>query len=567
MEDTINSLALTLFSIYLPIQETSARIAISLAISKIFAKIICNIINFILSLKIIEYFFNKNVSIMIESNNVMHPKILKYIYDKYQNMICEYKLENDFGNNKLNANKLKKNCIKEEYILNDIKYDIFLTLDTPPDNTQGTSNSNNTKNRSNPNNLNIIISSNSSIKIMESYLESIITNANTSITNKIPIYRISSKFGKKDDRELLWKCTITKLSKNIKNTIVSDDVQKNFYQDVYNFINGEEYYVSKGLPYKRGYILYGEPGCGKTSLIKAIANQYKLPIFIIDMNEIKNNSELIKITNDISIHLVNDQKYLVVFEDIDRCGMFDRYGRNGVTKDCFLNVLDGLDEYNGRITILTANDFSVLSAVKALIRPGRVDNIIEVKNCTLKQVEAILKFYFDDSNLKIKLNQNIVISPAQLIQLVIEINNIETIVKILNKYKNFQKINLEKVHELYNINVNEIENEAELEPTVEDENKDENENENENTKDKYDGLNRREERRMRVRDRIIESVNAKIKYFNGQIIKYELQIAQLNNKGDISQKEANKSKKLILQKESHELQISELRNRLELYKI
>jgi chaperone BCS1 len=249
----------------------------------------------------------------------------------------------------------------------------------------------------------------------------------------------------------MWKEYCTRTSKNIKNTIVSSDVKKNFYDDIEKFINNETFYAEKGLPYKRGYILYGEPGCGKTSLIKAIANQYQLPIFILDLSILENNNELTTAVSEINGFVTSEEKYLLVMEDVDRAKMFknrnmyyyDEEPRKGITDDCLLNVLDGVDENYGRITIMTANNYEVLTKIKAMMRPGRIDMIVNITYCTKKQVEKIIRFYFKEG--EIKLEGDIKITPTKLIQIILVLNNLEAIIKTLNKHKSFVDLSIEKL--------------------------------------------------------------------------------------------------------------------------
>jgi SpoVK/Ycf46/Vps4 family AAA+-type ATPase len=301
--------------------------------------------------------------------------------------------------------------------------------------------------------ISIQISSNS-ITAIESYINNYVTNLSNNISNKIPIYRINVK--KTSEKRIVdWNCSIVKLSKNVTNTIVTDSVKKSFYDDVYNFINNEQFYLDRGLPYKRGYILHGQPGCGKTSLIKAIANQYKLPIFIVDLNLVNDNGEFIKLMNDINSHVVDDQKYLVVFEDIDRTSLIsDKWGRDNITMDCFLNVLDGLDEYYGRITVLTANDISRMRENTALVRAGRIDVIAEIPMCSHTQILSIIQFYFKDFDPStVTLNKNIIITPSQLTQLIFTLNDENKIITAINKHVNFAKVNLETMNAICYENV------------------------------------------------------------------------------------------------------------------
>ncbi|KAF2868253.1 hypothetical protein BDV95DRAFT_597556 [Massariosphaeria phaeospora] len=60
----------------------------------------------------------------------------------------------------------------------------------------------------------------------------------------------------------------------------------------------ETFYFENGVPYRRGYLFYGPPGTGKTSLSKAIASKYDLPLFVFDlsgMNDLKFQTEFKKL--------------------------------------------------------------------------------------------------------------------------------------------------------------------------------------------------------------------------------------------------------------------------------
>lgn len=451
MEQLINTLVSSLLSIYLPISEVGSRIAISLAISGILTNLMHTIITYFWDRDILYFWNRKMTHITIEPDNPLSEKILKYIYEKYNKDVHSYKIINDIGKNKFVATKFKSSTLNDQYIHKGTTYDIRISLEKPKNNQNQQTNP-----KSHPHSpyydpININIKSTAAIQIIELYFNDIVFKTNTSTYNKISIFRTEIS-NKKDNRSIRWKSSVVKLSKTVKNTIVSDSVKKYFYDDIANFMQTEQTYLDRGLPYKRGYLLYGVPGCGKTSLIKAIANQYKIPIFIIDMSIIKDNSELIHITNDISSHLIEDQKYMVVFEDIDRSKMFKgwHYGEEKVTMDCFLNVLDGVDEYHGRITILTSNDIEKVNKHKALMRPGRIDTIVELSECTIPQISQILHFFFNQSDASTyHLDETILITPAQLIQLILSVNNIDKIVHVLNTNKNFSKIQMEKVNSIY----------------------------------------------------------------------------------------------------------------------
>jgi len=80
------------------------------------------------------------------------------------------------------------------------------------------------------------------------------------------------------------------------------------------FICFEKVFRENGIPYKKGFLFYGPPGTGKTSLVKALAYAYDIPIYIFDINNgLINDENITKIINSIS----GSGNRILLFEDID----------------------------------------------------------------------------------------------------------------------------------------------------------------------------------------------------------------------------------------------------------
>ena len=239
-------------------------------------------------------------------------------------------------------------------------------------------------------------------------------------TNILQVWRTSiEKFGKNE--VINWEETKCQTNKNCKNTIVSKQVEKEFFDDVKWFLNNESWYFEKGLPYKRGYILYGPPGTGKTSLLKTIANEYSLPIFTLDFETVKSNDDLMKLMGELHI-LSQNRKFILSLEDVDRSPLFSRsyYNDCKVTKDCLLNVLDGIMESYGRIVVLTCNDIDVIKRIPAFHRPGRVDKCILVTYCDKIQIKRLIKNFYNKDIDENSLGNISNLTPADLIKMMQE---------------------------------------------------------------------------------------------------------------------------------------------------
>jgi hypothetical protein len=179
------------------------------------------------------------------------------------------------------------------------------------------------------------------------------------------------------------------------------------------FICFEKVFRENGIPYKKGFLFYGPPGTGKTSLVKALALTYRIPIYIFDINNGSINDENItSIINSIS----GDGNRILLFEDIDSAFSEKEelkyqaksneiiMGNTGdqkptdptltskkyLTYSGLLNALDGvMSEHNGTIMIMTTNYRDKLG--QALIRPGRIDFCLELTYCDREQIIDMTK--------------------------------------------------------------------------------------------------------------------------------------------------------------------------------
>ncbi len=129
--------------------------------------------------------------------------------------------------------------------------------------------------------------------------------------------------------------------------------------DIKKFWTKRETFDKYKLPYKRGILLSGSPGTGKTSLIKLIAQE------VINLNgiclEYDLEEELIEGLSSLS-EIQPSTPIVVVIEDIDL---------RRVSSD-LLNILDGVVKLRNVIFIATTNYPENID--NALInRPGRID--------------------------------------------------------------------------------------------------------------------------------------------------------------------------------------------------
>jgi chaperone BCS1 len=149
-------------------------------------------------------------------------------------------------------------------------------------------------------------------------------------------------------------------------------------RDLDAFRQGHEFYRGR-IPYRRGWLLEGPPGNGKSSFIVAIASHLHSDIFLLSLNN--SNLDDTALKRLLLGEELDAAPRIYVLEDID-CLFTNRAAparddtntvgnSSRVTFSGLLNALDGIGSPENTLIVMTTNYPERLDA--ALIRPGRVD--------------------------------------------------------------------------------------------------------------------------------------------------------------------------------------------------
>lgn len=187
--------------------------------------------------------------------------------------------------------------------------------------------------------------------------------------------------------------------RELDSVVLPPNTKEEIVHDVHRFLSRGAWYAKRGIPYRRGYLLHGAPGSGKTSFITALAGSLDFNICLLNLAERG-------MTDDKLNFLMSSapERSILLLEDVD-AAFLGRHAHEperhadgyqpSVTFSGLLNALDGVASGESRIIFMTTNHLERLDP--ALIRPGRVDMICELGDADAKQVrELLVRFYQSD---------------------------------------------------------------------------------------------------------------------------------------------------------------------------
>jgi chaperone BCS1 len=185
-----------------------------------------------------------------------------------------------------------------------------------------------------------------------------------------------------------WEST-GKPRRKLDSIFLPDNTKETIVEDIEKFMASEDKYETIGVPWHRGYLLYGPPGNGKSSLVTAVAEHFRLNLHVLNLSSIKDDKQLesyISSMTEKSILLIEDAD--IISSSVTRTDHPD-----GVTLVGLLNALDGVATPHGMITFMTTNYIDRLD--DALIRSGRMDMRVSLEAPARAEVEAMFKYVYD----------------------------------------------------------------------------------------------------------------------------------------------------------------------------
>lgn len=201
--------------------------------------------------------------------------------------------------------------------------------------------------------------------------------------------------------------------RSLESVIVAGETLQDIVGHIDKFMASEDWYKHRGIPWKLILLFVGPPGTGKTSIIRALASHYKRDIFDLNLNTASQSSLR-------NLILEGSGDSFIAIEDVDgfqavktrvteTSSVRDLHtGRvqtmtpaptssgnkaDPVTLNGLLNAFDGLATLDGKIIFMTTNHLEHIDP--AIIRPGRVDQIIPIGVLTNVEVHKYFKFFYD----------------------------------------------------------------------------------------------------------------------------------------------------------------------------
>lgn len=181
-------------------------------------------------------------------------------------------------------------------------------------------------------------------------------------------------------------------------------------EEIRCWLKYEDWFKDKGIPWRMGCLFHGKPGTGKSTLIRSIAMEMDMPVFILDLTSMDNVS-----LNEAWEEVQQNAPAIALIEDID--SVFNgrtnvsatNVMRDSLTYDCLLNTISGVKNSDGVLLCVTTNDISKLDPALGIpnstgdsTRPGRIDRGIELVDMQTPERRKVAEYILKDCSVDIE---------------------------------------------------------------------------------------------------------------------------------------------------------------------
>lgn len=172
--------------------------------------------------------------------------------------------------------------------------------------------------------------------------------------------------------------------------VVGHEDQKKELLFVMNWFKHSKELREKGVSIPRGVILFGQPGNGKTLMIKQIIRYCEAPVFIFQGEE----EDVVKSVYDTFKKARETGHSIIVFDELDLLISKDRRVMRALQES-----LDGVESSDDILVLAATNDIDEIP--NPLLRHGRLEKIVLIPNPTGEEAVELLKKHFKEFNLEL----------------------------------------------------------------------------------------------------------------------------------------------------------------------
>jgi ATPase family associated with various cellular activities (AAA) len=149
------------------------------------------------------------------------------------------------------------------------------------------------------------------------------------------------------------------------------------------FFEHKDWFREMELPHRRGYLLHGPPGNGKSTAIKCMMTSRGLSAYTMRLFDENMTDQHL---DGLFQRALKNCPSLVVLEDLDRAFPKTGQSKSHISLQQLLNTLDGIASGEGIVVVATANEPTILDPA-ILRRPGRFDRVVHFPNpsCDLRE--------------------------------------------------------------------------------------------------------------------------------------------------------------------------------------